>query len=92
MLLCMTTYRIANLSDSITRCDTRQSYAQPTSQMQTPLVNAVRCLRRRLHISGNEDRNDEGVDGDDTGHDHRYERLCRYISWSPCSTSPDMVH
>ena len=43
--------------------------------MAAALEQTVVFIRRRLHVSRDEDGDDEGVDGDDSGHDDGYQGL-----------------
>jgi len=74
------TYRISHNTNRIPCRQTRQPNTKSTCQMHESVVQAVRLLWWRLHVTGNQDRDYERVDRNNTGHDHWDQGLRHSIS------------
>ena len=59
--------RVSHYPDRIACSQARQTHTQATCQMQKSGEQAVG--RTRAHISGDENRNDQRIDCNNTGHD-----------------------
>lgn len=69
------TYRVSNNSDSVSSCQTRQADTETAREVHESVEQAVVLLRWRLHVAGNQDRNHQGIHGNNTRHDDRDEGL-----------------
>ena len=69
------TYRVTNDTDGVTSRQSSQSNTETASQVHEAVEQTVLHLRRRPHVTGDQDRNHQGIHRNDTGHDDRDERL-----------------
>jgi hypothetical protein len=69
------TYRITNNADGIASRQSSQTDTETASQVHETVEQTVLHLRRRLHVSGNENCNHQGIHSNNTRHDDWDKRL-----------------
>jgi hypothetical protein len=63
------TYRVTNNADGVASRQSSQSNTEAASQVHETVEQAVLHIRRRLHVSSDEDCNHQGIHSNDTRHD-----------------------
>jgi hypothetical protein len=78
------TYRVTNNADSVACRKTSQAYTQTAAQVQETVERTVLHLRRRPHVTGDQDSDHKGIHSNDTRHDDRDEGL--HLKSTLCSS------